>query len=115
MKKKLLIKQLLTKRIYMSLKIILIIIGFINPQEQESFDYYATNMHKQYENVGAVIIDKYPIMLNVLGGEKPDFVMVVEFPNQEAFQKLFSGEEYKKLVHYREKGFNKLDVLISQK
>ncbi len=49
----------------MSLKIILIIIGFINPQEKQSFDYYATNMQQQYENVGAVIIEKYPVMHNV--------------------------------------------------
>ena len=41
--------------------------------------------------------------------------MVVEFPNQESFQKLFASEEYKKLVPYREKGFNKLNVFISKK
>ncbi len=99
----------------MSLKIILIIIGFINPQEQQSFEYYASNMHHQYENVGAVIVEKYPVVHNVFGGEKPDFVMVVEFPNQEAFQQLFSSEEYKKLVPFREKGFEKLNVFISQK
>jgi len=99
----------------MNLKIILIIIGFINPQEKQSFDYYASNMQQQYENVGAVIVEKYPILHNVVGDEKPDFVMVVEFPNQQAFQKLFSGEEYKKLVPYRKKGFSKLNVFISQK
>ena len=99
----------------MNLKIILIIIGFINPQEKQSFDYYATNMHQQYENVGAVIVERYPIVHSIFDSEKPDFVLVVEFPNQESFQKLFSGEEYKKLVPFREKGFNKLNVLISQK
>ncbi len=103
------------KKIIMSLKIILIIIGFINPQEKQSFDYYATNMHQQYESVGAVIIEKYPIIHNAVGEERPDFVMIVEFPNQQAFQKLFSSEEYKKLVPYREKGFTKLNVFISQK
>lgn len=99
----------------MKLEIILIIMGFINPQEQQSFDFYASNMRQQYENVGAKIVDRYPIVHNVFGGEKPDFVMVVEFPNQESFQKLFASEAYKKLVPYREKGFNKLNVFISQK
>jgi uncharacterized protein (DUF1330 family) len=99
----------------MSLKIILIIIGFINPQEQSSFEYYASNMRQQYEAVGAVIIDKYPIQYSVFGGEKPDFIMMVEFPNQAAFEKLFAGDEYKKLVPFREKGFNKLNVFVSQR
>jgi len=89
--------------------------GFINSQEKESFDLYASNMRQQYQDVGAVIVDKYPIVHNVFGGEKPDFIMVVEFPNQESFQELFASEDYKKLVPYREKGFNKLNVFISQK
>ena len=99
----------------MSMKIILIIIGFINPQDKQSFDYYATHMRQQYEIVGATIVEKYPVSHNVFGGEKPDFVMVVEFPNVEAFQKLFASEQYNKLVPYRDKGFSKLDVFISQK
>ena len=83
----------------MKLKIILII-GFINPLNKQSFDYYATNMHQQYDKVRAVIIKKYPIVHNVFGGEKPDFIMVVEFPNQQVFQTLFASDEYKNLVPF---------------
>ena len=99
----------------MKLKLFLIIIGFINPQEQESFEHYASNMRTLYENVGATVVDKYPVVQTIVGDKKPDFMMVVEFPNQEAFVKLFSSEEYKKIVPYREKGFKKLEVFLSKK
>ncbi|MEK6154707.1 DUF1330 domain-containing protein [Flavobacteriaceae bacterium 3-367] len=99
----------------MNFKIFLIIIGFVNPQERESFDHYATNMRTLYETVDATVVEKYPIAQTIVGDEKPDFIMVVEFPSQEAFVKLFSSEEYKKLVPYREKGFKKLEVFVSKK
>ena len=50
-----------------------------------------------------------------MGGDKPDFIMIVEFPNQESLQKLFGGTEYAKLSPYREKAFKKLNVFISKK
>jgi uncharacterized protein (DUF1330 family) len=99
----------------MNLKIFLIILGFINPEEQQSFDHYVTGINSLYENVGAKVVDRYPIAQMVLGEEKPDFIMIVEFPNQEAFMKLFSSEDYKKLLPYRKKGFKKLNVFISKK
>lgn len=97
----------------MNLKIILIIIAFANPNEKESFDHYVTNIREQYEMVGAKPV-KYPINHVVMGKEKPDFIMIVEFPNQEALQKLFGSEDYKKLVPYREKAFTNLKVFLSK-
>ncbi len=99
----------------MNFKIFLIIIGFINPQEQKSFELYASNMRALYESVDATVIDKYPVAQTLVGDEKPDFVMVVEFPSQEALVTLFSSADYKKLVPFREKGFKKLNVFLSKK
>ncbi len=97
----------------MNLKILLIIIGFINPQEQESFTHYSTQINQMYEDVGAVVTERFPIAQTLLGEEKPSFIMVVEFPNQQALQQLFTSEEYKELVPYREKAFSKLNVFLS--
>ncbi len=96
-------------------KIFIIIIGFVNPQEQASFQEYATEMRTLYEKHDAEIVDRYPIAMSALGGEKPDFVMVVEFPNQQKLQALFSSEEYQKIIPLREKGFKDLNVYISPK
>jgi len=98
----------------MNLKIILIIIAFANPNEKEAFEYYKSQIRAQYELVGAKRV-KYPIDYVVMGEEKPDFIMVVEFPNQKALQKLFAGEDYKELVLYREKAFTNLNVFLSKK
>ena len=99
----------------MNFKLFLIIIGFINMQEQEAFQHYASEMRQQYEAVGATVQERYPIVHSVMGDEKPDFMLVVEFPNEQAFQQLFGSEEYKKLVPYREKAFKDLKVYISKK
>lgn len=97
----------------MNLKIFLIIIGFINSQEQESFNHYSTQINQLYDNVGAEVTSRYPIVQTLLGEEKPDFILVVEFPDQQSLQQLFTSEEYKNLVPYREKAFSKINVFIS--
>lgn len=97
----------------MNLKVILIVIAFINPNEPESFDHYVTQIREQYEMVGAKPV-RYPVNHVILGEEQPDFIMVVEFPDQQALQKLFTSEEYQKLVPYREKAFTELKVFLSQ-
>lgn len=97
----------------MSAKIFLVIIATINPQEREAFEYYKTEINKQYESVGAEVTKRYPILQSLTGSEKPDFILVVEFPNQEALQKLFTSEEYQKISPYREKGFIKLNAMLS--
>lgn len=94
-------------------KIILIIMGFLNPQEQEAFEHYSTSINGLYQEVGATVTDRFPIIQVAMGDEKPDFIMVVEFPNEQALQKLFSSEEYQKLIPSREKAFKKLNVFIS--
>lgn len=94
-------------------KIILIIIGFLNPLEKEAFDHYSASINVLYQEVGATVTDRFPILKTALGDEKPDFILVVEFPNQEALQKLFSSEEYKVLIPFREKAFEKLNAFIS--
>lgn len=97
----------------MNLKIFFIIIGFINPQEQESFKHYSTEINKLYESVGAEVIGRYPIAQTLLGEEKPDFLLVVEFPNQQALQNLLTSKEFQDLAPYREKAFSKISVFIS--
>ncbi|WP_439132482.1 DUF1330 domain-containing protein [Polaribacter sp.] len=98
----------------MNIKIILIIIAFVNPKEKEAFEYYRSKIRAKYELVGAKPV-KYPIKRGVIGKEKPDFIMVVEFPNQESMEKLFTSEDYKKLIPYRNKAFTDLKVFISEK
>lgn len=98
----------------MSSKIILIVIGLMNPLEMEAFQYYKTSINEIYEEVGATVQGRYPVIQTVIGETKPDFVLVVEFPDEEAFIELFSSKEYIELVPYREKGFKDLTVYISK-
>lgn len=105
---------LIEKQYIMNIKIILIIIAFVNLNEKEAFEHYKSEIRAKYELVGAKPV-KYPVKQGVIGKKKPDFIMVVEFPNQKALEKLFNSEDYKKLIPYRTKAFTDLKVFISEK
>ena len=98
----------------MSFKIVMIVLAFLNPAETEAFDTYVTGIRAQYENVGAKTV-RHDVDQMLAGEQQPDFIMVVEFPNPQAVQQLFSSKEYQQLVPYREKAFKKLEVFLSQK
>ena len=98
----------------MSFKIVMIVLAFLNPAETEAFDNYVTGIRAQYEKVGAKTV-RHDVDQVLVGEQQPDFVMVVEFPNPQAVQQLFSSKEYQQLVPYREKAFKKLEVFLSQK
>ncbi len=76
-------------------KIILIIMGFLNPQEKEAFEQYSSQINKLYIEVGATVTDRFPIYQVAMGDEKPDFVMVVEFPSEQAYKNYFQAKNTK--------------------
>ncbi len=93
----------------------LVIVGSVNPSEQKAFDFYADQMRRLYENVGATVTDRYPVVQTLMGEDRPDFILVVKFPGEQALNKLFSSDEYKALLPYRDRGFGQLKVFISVK
>ena len=98
----------------MNLKIFMIVIGLVNPEEPEAFDHYVTSMRDLYASVGAEIIGRYPVFHVAVGEEKPDFVLIVEFPNEETLRSLSESADYKTLVPYRDKAFKNLTVYLSK-
>ena len=98
----------------MSFKIVMIVLAFLNPSETEAFDAYVTGIRAQYEQVGATSV-RHDIHQTLVGEQQPDFIMVVEFPNPQAVQQLFTSKAYQQLVPYRKKAFKKLEVFLSQK
>ena len=41
-------------------------------------------------------------------------VVVMEFPNEDAYQEVLEGEAYQELVPHRDKAFKKLNLLASK-
>ncbi|WP_420386347.1 DUF1330 domain-containing protein [Roseivirga sp.] len=92
----------------------MIVIAFVNPAEPKAFDHYASSMRELYTSVGAEIVDRYPVSHLSIGEDKPDFILIVSFPSEEALRKLFESKEYQELIAFREKAFKKLTVYLSK-
>lgn len=95
-------------------KIIFVVIATLNPQEKESAQSYMEQVGKMQEEVGANIVDRLPVT-EVFLGEPGQMIAIVEFPNKEAFDKVFKSEAYEALIPLRDKGFSKLNAYISGK
>ena len=96
-------------------KVILIIVATINPNEKEALNYYLEQMDVLYEEVEAKPIGKYKIDESIIGDNSPNLVSIMEFPNQDALDKVFKSEKYKTLKPYREKAFIKVEAHLSKK
>ena len=95
-------------------KVILIIIATINPSETESLNYYMAEMNQLYSEVGAIPIDKYKVSETLIGEDQPNILAIIEFPNQEAIDKVFKSSKYKSLIPYRDKAFLKVEAHLSK-
>ncbi len=96
-------------------KVVLIILATINPNEKEALNHYLEQMNMLYEQVEAIQISKYKISESLMGENSPNLVSILEFPNQDALDKVFKSEKYKTLKPFREKAFLQVEAHVSKK
>ncbi len=98
----------------MSTEIKLIVVATINSDEMESFNTYIEGLTKCYDQVGAKTVVQYPITQTYLGNLNPDFVSVISFENEGAFDKVYKSSSYQSLLGARSKAFKSIEVYISK-
>ncbi|PIB27679.1 DUF1330 domain-containing protein [Maribacter sp. 4G9] len=95
-------------------KVELITIGLINQDDKEALDLYLKKIDEFYSKLGAKVVAEYQVNITVLGNKKADFITIVEFPNKSAVENLFYGEEYIKILPYRNKAFIRVEAYLSK-
>lgn len=98
----------------MELKLIAIVIATINPEAKADLDYYLTQMNARYVENNVKPLSKFSISEIIIGEEKPDLVVILEFPNKESFDNVFKSESYQELIPYRDNAFKKLELFITK-
>ncbi len=96
-------------------KVILIIIATINPSEKEALAYYMEQMKILYTEVGAVPVKKYKIDDTLIGDEEPNIISIIEFPSEDAIEKVFKSSRYSTLISFRDKAFKRVEAHLAKK
>ncbi len=81
--------------------------------DSPEFKEYSKRSNANGETHGGVVLKKYMIKENLGLGEKPDFVLIVEYPSYEAAEKTFSSEEYRKILPLRDIAFKEVKILLT--
>lgn len=76
------------------------------------FEEYSRRSNANGEAHGGVVIKKYLISENLGQGEKPDFILIVEYPSRDNAQRAFTSDEYKRIISMRNKVFKEVKILL---
>lgn len=83
--------------------------GMDSPEFQE----YSKRSAANGEAHGGVVLNKYMVKENLGQGEKPDFVLIVEYPSYEVAKNTFTCDEYKALLPLRDAAFKEVKILLT--
>lgn len=82
----------------------------INPEEPEALQAYFNVAQKLIDKVGARVVQKIELGDDVIGEKASELLMLVEYADQEAVNRVFQSDEYQSIIPEREKAFLKYNV-----
>ncbi|MBV1907607.1 MAG: DUF1330 domain-containing protein [Pseudomonadales bacterium] len=77
-----------------------------------AFEEYSQRSTANGEAHGGVVVKNYLISENLGQGEKPDFILVVEYPSQDKAIKAFTCDEYRRILSIRDSVFKEVKILL---
>ena len=88
------------------------VIGLVSINEDQPYALakYLEITEPLLASVGARIVDRYALESRIVGDGPVQTVIVVEYPNDEAVDKVFQSTEYEKAIPFRDKAFSEYSV-----
>ncbi|MGP6087445.1 DUF1330 domain-containing protein [Antarctobacter jejuensis] len=84
----------------------------VNPEAQEEYQAYLDTALPLLERVGGKVAQHFPVGDVVVGNKLAETIMVVEYPDMDAVDRLFQSEEYKAIIPVRDRAFSTYSVSI---
>jgi len=81
--------------------------------DSQEFKEYLQRAIANDKAYGGVELKNYIVKENLGQGEKPDFVVILEYPSYEAAKNTFTSDEYKAITPLRDKAFKKVKILLT--
>ena len=78
----------------------------------EALEKYLSVVTPLMEAAGARLISRYEASENLSGSEPPQYVSIVEYPNDDAIRMVFDHPEYCSLKQVKDLAFSRYDVCV---
>lgn len=89
-----------------------IAITTVNPREPEALQEYLSRVAPLIESVGAKMLERYETQRTIVGNSMPQFVTLMEYPDEYAVEKVFGSDEYAGLKEVRHKAFTHYQIAL---
>ena len=86
-----------------------------NPNESEALDYYSKYAGAILKEYGGKLIEKYTIFQTITDKKLETNIMIMEFNDNTIIEALDKGENYQKLIPYRDKAFTQISINFANK
>jgi len=96
-------------------KTTLIVNATPNTNEADALAYYSKHAGAILKDHGGNLIGKYTIYETITEKALETSIMVMEFEDDTIIEVLNSGEQYQKLIPYRDKAFTQISINFAKK
>ena len=91
----------------------MIVKASVNPEGKEELKSYSEKSSVIFKEAGAKPVQKLAIDRVLVGEEKPDLMVISEWPSKKVLLDVFESEVYKAIIPLRDAAFLTLEVFIS--
>jgi len=84
-----------------------------NPDAMEDMQIYFQHVLPILMSYGGQMVYRGKTTKAVVGGITFEMLLVINFESAEVIEELFASPEYARLIPFRDKGFKKIDIVIS--
>lgn len=94
-------------------KVTMVVLAVPNPAAMEDMETYLTKVHPILDKYGGEHVFRGQTDKAVIGNASFGIILVMNFDSAETIVKMFDSPEYKALIPSRDRGFLKMDVVIT--
>ena len=96
------------------MKATIIVEGVFRPGYEAHFEQYSSLIRRYLEKHQAEVIRRQRIEKTLYGDEKPDLIMVIDFPDRGLAEKVFFEQEYVDIIPLRDQIFSRFSMYMAQ-
>jgi uncharacterized protein (DUF1330 family) len=91
----------------------MVVTAIPNPEALNDMQTYLTRVVPILKNHGGQMVFRGKTNKAVAGDVNFGMLLVMNFESAKAIEGIFSSKEYKEIIPFRDRGFKKIDVVIS--
>jgi uncharacterized protein (DUF1330 family) len=95
------------------MKATIIVEGVFRSGYEHYFEEYSALVRRYLEKHGAQVIRRQQVEKVLYGRERPDLVMIIDFPDRALAERIFFEREYLDIIPLRDKVFSRFNMYLA--